>query len=170
MHRVLLFFLTTIRRNGVGAATPRLYRGGVHHDSALRSRYLLIRDEFSHTDEDVPNLGCPDVEIMVEVQKLESGRDLLVRELGRSVDGNAGRKIRCSTLLSSGLCLCPKSFSQIHSNSLGRPLSGLGGAQFSSQGLFGGLRIGRAMRRGDLCAAFQVTIWASRNTRRAHAT
>ena len=45
------------------------------------SAYLVVRDELSHADEDMPNLGRPNVQVVIKVQKLERGRYLLVGKL-----------------------------------------------------------------------------------------
>ena len=47
--------------------------------------YLLIGDKLSHADEDVPDLGGPDMEVVVEIEELEGRRYFLVGELRRPV-------------------------------------------------------------------------------------
>ena len=43
--------------------------------------YLFVRDELPHADEDMPNLGRPNVQVVVKIQKFESGRYLVVGKL-----------------------------------------------------------------------------------------
>lgn len=47
--------------------------------------HLFVRNQFSHADEYVPNLGSPDVHIVVQIQELEGSGNFGVAELGRPV-------------------------------------------------------------------------------------